>query len=334
MKLTIINVGYGDALLFEMENGYTVLLDGGSLRDDEFSGDPCRIRAVDFLRARGVTHLDAMFISHIHDDHVCGLTPILREIPADRLYIPYPIEVFERGRAVEPGPEPPRSVPMYTDALNEFRQILQSAKERGVPVRTLHPGDVLPLTEECTVSVLAPKPSAIATCVKRLERLWETDDPQERTHLLTLLDRDSNNTSLLLRFDCDQTAILAAADNVPAHWDEVPISSLQNVNVLKLPHHGQLDAVDEAFMRDMPLEYVITTAASDRRYGSANAENYRRLTAMRPEGQAPKFLFSDERSYEPWFGPCEPFQAITLVINSGAIHPEFVRIHSEKERIP
>lgn len=30
MCVTVINVGYGDAILFQLKNGYTALLDGGS----------------------------------------------------------------------------------------------------------------------------------------------------------------------------------------------------------------------------------------------------------------------------------------------------------------
>jgi competence protein ComEC len=100
---------------------------------------------------------------------------------------------------------------------------------------------------------------------------------------------------------------------------------LENVNVLKLPHHGQIDSIDEHFMENMPLAYVVTTASSDRRYHSAHAKVYERLTAMRPEGQAPQYLFTDERQYPPYFSQPDGFQAITLVIKSGTIVPEFIK---------
>ena len=44
MRITIINVGYGDAILFQGAEGFTALLDGGSALDSEFAGDPYRIR--------------------------------------------------------------------------------------------------------------------------------------------------------------------------------------------------------------------------------------------------------------------------------------------------
>ena len=92
-----------------------------------------------------------------------------------------------------------------------------------------------------------------------------------------------------------------------------------------MPHHGQVDSISEQFMGDMPLRYVITTASSDRRYRSANAEVYERLLAMCPANRPPQFLFTDERSYPPYFHQPDGFQAITLVIDSGSITPEFIK---------
>ena len=43
MCVTVINVGYGDAILFQLKNGYTALLDGGSALESEFEGDSYRI---------------------------------------------------------------------------------------------------------------------------------------------------------------------------------------------------------------------------------------------------------------------------------------------------
>lgn len=79
-------------------------------------------------------------------------------------------------------------------------------------------------------------------------------------------------------------------------------------------------------MRNMPLQHVITTSASDRRYNSANEKVYRQLTEMFPADRTPRFLFSDEREYPPYFSQPDGFQAIKLVMDSGKITPEFIKI--------
>lgn len=330
MQITIINVGYGDAILFQGADGFTALLDGGSALESEFGEDPYRIRAADYLRREGVTELDTVLISHIHEDHVCGLGPIFEMCSVKQLYVPYPVEPFLRGCELQPAPDAFRSVPLYTNALNAYRRILLRAGETGTAITVVGPGDTLRLGSELTAQVLAPKARRIREYMELMEAAYASADQEAAvTELLTKLDATSNHTSTLLRFEMGEVVFLSAADSCPREWDEVPSFLLKNGNVLKLPHHGQIDSISEQFMRDMPLEYVITTASSDRRYNSANAEVYKRLTQWRAP-HPPKFLFSDERSYPPYFSQPDGFQAITLEIDSGVITPKFIKTN-EKE---
>ena len=330
MQITIINVGYGDAILFQSSGGFTALLDGGSASESEFSGDPYRIRAADYMRRENVTKLDAVLISHIHEDHVCGLEPIFERCSVKQLYVPYPVEPFLQGCELRPAPDAFRSVPLYTNALNAYRRILLRAMKAGTAVTVVGPGDTLRLGPELNAKVLAPKARNIREYMELVEQAYASAGQESAvTELLTKLDAMSNRTSTLLRFETAKIVFLSAADSCPREWDEMPSSLLKDGNVLKLPHHGQIDSISEQFMKDMPLEYVITTASSDRRYNSANAEVYKRLTQWRAP-HPPKFLFSDERSYPPYFSQPDGFQAITLEIDSGVITPKFIKTN-EKE---
>ena len=330
MQITIINVGYGDAILFQGSGGFTALLDGGSASESEFSGDPYRIRAADYMRRENVTKLDAVLISHIHEDHVCGLEPIFERCSVKQLYVPYPVEPFLQGCELRPAPDAFRSVPLYTNALNAYRRILLRAMKAGTAVTVVGPGDTLRLGPELNAKVLAPKARNIREYMELVEQAYASAGQESAvTELLTKLDAMSNRTSTLLRFETAKIVFLSAADSCPREWDELPSSLLKDGNVLKLPHHGQIDSISEQFMKDMPLEYVITTASSDRRYNSANAEVYKRLTQWRAP-HPPKFLFSDERSYPPYFSQPDGFQAITLEIDSGVITPKFIKTN-EKE---
>ena len=327
MEATVINVGYGDAILVETDDGYRLLLDGGSGLASEFEGDPYRIRSVDYLSKQQIGHLDAVVISHIHEDHVCGLEAVLQQTAVDHLYVPYPVEPFLRGGELRPAADAPRSVPLYTNALNAYRRILLYAKERRIPVTVLKTGEVLEFGTDARMRVLAPKNRVVDAYMKAVERAYRlADDPAAVTECLTWLDATSNHTSMLLRFELENTVFLSAADSCPREWNEVPKILLENVNVLKLPHHGQIDSISELFMRNMPLRYVITTSASDRRYNSANEKVYQQLAAMFPADRTPQFLFSDEREYPPYFSQPDGFQAIKLVMDSGKITPEFIKI--------
>lgn len=282
------------------------------------------------MRRENVTKLDAVLISHIHEDHVCGLEPIFERCSVKQLYVPYPVEPFLQGCELRPAPDAFRSVPLYTNALNAYRRILLRAMKAGTAVTVVGPGDTLRLGPELNAKVLAPKARNIREYMELVEQAYASAGQESAvTELLTKLDAMSNRTSTLLRFETAKIVFLSAADSCPREWDELPSSLLKDGNVLKLPHHGQIDSISEQFMKDMPLEYVITTASSDRRYNSANAEVYKRLTQWRAP-HPPKFLFSDERSYPPYFSQPDGFQAITLEIDSGVITPKFIKTN-EKE---
>lgn len=327
VRVTFINVGYGDAVLFQTSSGQNLLLDGGSDLQSEFEGDAYRLRAVDFLKTCGIKQLDAVVISHIHEDHVCGLVPILRTLPVKQFFVPYPIEPFLEGRVLRPDPGAARSVPLYTAALNAYRDILRDAREAGVPVHVLTAGDICQPVSGMSMHVLGPRPTALAAYMDRIQQVYDpTASPETVTRLLTELDASSNGTSFLLRIEAEKQIFLMAADSCPREWNEVPSSSLESVTVLKLPHHGQIDSVDEHLMKNMCPGYVVTTASSDRRYNSANVKAYERMRALWPEGGGPCFLFTDEREYLPYFHQPEGFQAIRFEISSGEVRPEFIKI--------
>lgn len=325
MRVTFIDVGYGDAILFQADSGYTVLLDGGSDLTEEFAGDPYRIRCADYLAAHGITHLNALLISHIHEDHVCGLMPLLEKVTADAVYMPYPVEPFLRGKDVFPLPDAKRSVHLYTKALNGYRKLIADAVNGGKPVKALLPGDTVTLTDGLTVEVLGPRSGNLLPYMEKVQRAYASDDAMEISTLLTELDATSNATSLLMRVTADGVPFVLAADYCPRDWQGLPEGILNDVRVLKLPHHGQKDAVDAELMKDMPLEYVITTSSSDRRYNSANPSVYETLSRISPTGKAPEFLFTDEREYPPYFSEPEGFHAIVMEIANGTVSVDFER---------
>ena len=220
MEVTVINVGYGDAILVETDDRHRLLLDGGSALASEFEGDSYRIRSAEYLSKQQISHLDAVVISHIHEDHVCGLEAVLRQTAVDHLYVPYPVEPFLQGFELMPANGAPRSVPLYTNALNAYRRILLYARERKIPVTVLKAGDAVELGADARMRVLAPKSGVVDAYMETVERAYRlADDPAAVTECLTRLDATSNHTSMLLRFELENTVFLSAADSCPREWN-------------------------------------------------------------------------------------------------------------------
>jgi competence protein ComEC len=133
--LEAIDVGQGDSLLVITPDGKTLLVDGGG-----FGGGPAQAPQ-DFdigeevvspaLWARGISHLDAVALTHAHADHMGGLPAVLRNFHPDELWV---------GNNPRIGP--------YNDLLNE-------AATLHVRFRSFRAGDAFAFGE-AQIAVLAP----------------------------------------------------------------------------------------------------------------------------------------------------------------------------------
>jgi competence protein ComEC len=121
LRISIIDVGHGNASLLELPKGYTILIDGGGFSDNAVFDVGARIVAP-FLWRRKIKTVDTMILSHPNSDHINGLIYIaenfhvknvwtnnqgsknvgyqdfLRVIKKNRIHMPEYEEIFGRHR--------------------------------------------------------------------------------------------------------------------------------------------------------------------------------------------------------------------------------------------
>lgn len=78
LRVTMLDVGQGDAALVDLPDGRLMLVDGGGLVPGRI--DPGQRVILPTLRARRRKRLDLMVLSHPHPDHLLGLLSVAREI--------------------------------------------------------------------------------------------------------------------------------------------------------------------------------------------------------------------------------------------------------------
>ena len=128
-RITVMDVGQGDAILLETRTGARMLIDGGP--------DPDRILlALDERIPPWDRRLDVVVLTHPHEDHVAGLARVLAR--------------YSVGRVYEPGMRGPG--PGWTQWNAELRD--------GPPRAGLQTGAQLRLGE-VRLSVLWPDPGAV-----------------------------------------------------------------------------------------------------------------------------------------------------------------------------
>ena len=124
-------MGQGDAAVVEAPGGGTMLIDGGGSRDGTFDTGARIVEP--FLRARGITRLQIVALSHPHPDHLNGLFRILQR---------FPVDVFWSSGDDGHNPE-------YRRLLNLARA--SRSPRRAVTARSLGGAQVQPVAPSSTV---------------------------------------------------------------------------------------------------------------------------------------------------------------------------------------
>ncbi len=81
-RITLLNVGQGQCILLQNENGCYLVDCGGDT--PQMAAD----LAGDYLLSMGITRLDGVILTHYDIDHAAGIPLLLTRISADRLYLP------------------------------------------------------------------------------------------------------------------------------------------------------------------------------------------------------------------------------------------------------
>lgn len=114
LRLTALAVGQGSANVLELPDGKVALFDAGASGPFDVGGNAI----VPFLRHRGITRVDRIYISHPNLDHFSGVLSVLDELPCGPVVIS---EYFRKG-------SPPNT---------PARHLLDELDRRGHPIENV-----------------------------------------------------------------------------------------------------------------------------------------------------------------------------------------------------
>ncbi len=241
VEVTVLDVGQGDSILVDLPAQQKMLIDGGGALTGS-GPDPGKLIVLPVLRARRVSHLDVLVLTHPHPDHVNGLVAIAEQITVGEFW---------------DGGGPPRFGSGSASATDQLRSILKS---RGTVIRT--PSELCQAPRwfgRARVDVLHPCPP------------FARDTPGNDTSIVLRIALDGR--AVLLPGDAEHEAEEFLLEQRP---------SMLKADFLKLGHHGSRTSTHAPFLSAVGPSAVGISAGFRNRFGHPHQELLERVRLAGP----------------------------------------------------
>ena len=259
LELHFINVGDGDAVLIEEQDGshvFRMLVDTGR-QDVEGSSDSLRCTAAEYLRGRGVSHIDVLVVTHLHTDHFGGLEELLQEVTVDQVYSGF-FPAHPEARLPQE-PDAPKTVRGLIECLNQWGADVETMTAKGCRFHAVTSTVFgLPLTERLSADLICPDEEKAAVQRRAWKRMLSGEPVPEEVKYWSAKHR--NPGSLRVRLEFAGRAVELAGDCCGPAWDN---EDQRPCDILKVPHHGAGGALTEAQMGRLRPLYAVISCGSE-----------------------------------------------------------------------
>jgi competence protein ComEC len=233
VHVIVLDVGQGDSILVEGDRGGRILIDGGPDANALMSDLDRYVPTWD-------RRLDAIVLTHPHDDHVAGLVAV--------------VERYQVGRAFESGWS------VDTPAYQAWKSALSA---RGLQPERLAAGEVLQL-DDATLRVLWPDDGTVRPSYL---------DPNATDN------RKTNDASIVLLGEYESRRFLLTGD-IEEDVDPILLSrGLPVVDMLKVAHHGSATASSDVLLATVKPGVAVVSVGVNNPYGHPSGATMARLGA-------------------------------------------------------
>lgn len=298
LQVTFLDVGQGDCIFLQTENGDSYLTDGGSSSVSKVG----KYRMIPFLKYQGASQIKAVFVSHADSDHYNGIAELLEQAELEGIRVENLV---------------------LTDIADECRsegyeELVELAGQNGITVQLLHEGQQLQ-DGELLFQCLHPskgyraedlnETSMVLLVTYREFSMLLTGDVQGagEEHLTQELQdwKEPGVTQMqdVIRISGEEESI--EDERIEGQIEEKRPQNKTGANhteteltILKVAHHGSKNSTSEEFLKAANPKLAIISCGEGNRYGHPHEETLERL----------------EKVDVPWFCT-KDYGAITVTVD-------------------
>lgn len=322
VSVTFINVGYGDSIFIELkekESPFRILVDGGTYAGEHFTGHPQRIPTYEYLRSQKINSLDVLVITHLHEDHVAGLLPVVQNLPIRECWCNY---LPEPGLSLTIPPLPsfaPEGAKKLNRSIQFFGRILDCLTQQGTDIREITKTELdKSLLEDGRVDIFSEAPLLREKQRQLISRTCTASNPIERIEAMIELDAFINLTSLIVKVKSGKRSILLGGDVYAYYWEPILDKGIDiSADILKLPHHGHGDSASPRFAEAVHPSHVVVCVSNDRQDNCPDRKIMELFGGTYPGNGSVQIHFTDAVQLAPYTNGSLLRKAIVFSEQSG-----------------
>lgn len=282
LQVTFLDVGQGDCIFLQTENGDSYLTDGGSSSVSKVG----KYRMIPFLKYQGASQIKAVFVSHADSDHYNGIAELLEQAELEGIRVENLV---------------------LTDIADECRsegyeELVELAGQNGITVQFLHEGQQLQ-DGELLFQCLHPskgyraedlnETSMVLFVTYREFSMLLTGDVQGagEEHLTQELQdwKEPGVTQMqdVIRISGEEESMEEQSIEDERIEEQIEEKRPQNkmganhteteLTILKVAHHGSKNSTSEEFLKAANPKLAIISCGKGNRYGHPHEETLERL---------------------------------------------------------
>ena len=245
-EITLLDVGQGDCIYVSTAS-QNILIDGGSSTVSEVG----KYRIEPFLLSKGVSQLDAIFISHLDADHYNGILEL----------------IIDAGKTAPKIRNIYVSSSVYESSSDEYIELCKLADSAHIPISVMNSGNALKLANDQQLICLYPNSNS-------------TSDSSNAESLTLLLDLGKVN--VLFTGDLEDSGEVATTEILNKLKETSVYISQGDINILKVAHHGSKNSTSEAFLSTYKPDIALISAGKNNSYGHPHKETLERCKKCVP----------------------------------------------------